>query len=69
MSNVFVLRHFDGEWPTRVELVILAADRYEATEKANEYREAIYAPLVEDEDVSEVAGLFEHDDVEAVYRV
>lgn len=67
-QSVFVLRHFDGVWPTRVEAVILAQDRYEATEKANDYRESIGAPCVEDENISEIGDAHEDPVVEDVFR-
>ena len=66
-KNVYVLRHFDGEKPTRVEAVILAENRYEAMSLADDYREAHEMPLTHEEEVSDVIEAFEDDDVEGVF--
>lgn len=65
--SVFVLRAFDGSWPARVALVILARDRYEAAEKAEEFLEGKGTTL--EKSGFEVAEAMEDAKLEEVYKV
>lgn len=65
-----MIRHFgDGTWPARVEAVILADDRYEAMDRAEDYREARGLRPVSEDPKCDVAALIEEDAVEGVHRV
>lgn len=66
-KNVYILRHFDGNRPTRVEAVILANNRFEAMALADDYREAHEMPLTHEEELSDVAEAMEDDNVEGVF--
>ncbi len=66
--SVFVLRSFDGVWPSRVAVVMLAKDRYDAIEMAEEWLELRGAPKLEETNL-EVFEAMEEDELDEVYKV
>ncbi len=63
--NVYYYGFHDSEWPDRVAFVILAKDRYNAADMAEDYCET-QGILFDPNNVSEA---YESDQVEEVYKI
>lgn len=64
-EGIYVWLQDDGIWPPRVRCVIMARNRYDAEEKAEDFASQHGVPAPDYADVVEV---YEHDLVEGVFK-